>query len=167
LVELLMVLAIAAVLLTVAMPGMAALIQSSRLAAATNDLLASLHFSRSEAIKRGARAVMCVSADGDSCAPTGGWHQGWLIFHDADNNAARGADERVMLVQPPLDPGVRVTGNLHVSRYISFAPSGGTLLVSGAFQAGTLTLCNEAGAGRRIVISSTGRARIVKLDACP
>lgn len=170
LVELLVALAIAAILLTTAIPGFASLIQSSRLTGATNDLLASLHLARSEAIKRNARAVICMSADGSSCATSGDWHQGWMVFHDADNNAKRDEDEALIQVRPPLPAGISVSGNDPVARYVSYAPTGATRLVSGAFQAGRLTLCGKltsAKAARQIVISSTGRARTVKLNACP
>jgi type IV fimbrial biogenesis protein FimT len=167
--ELLVTLAIAAILLTTAIPGFASLMQSSRLTGATNDLLASLHLARSEAIKRNARAVLCPSADGASCAPSGGWHQGWLVFHDADNNAERDDGEALIQVRPALPDGIRATGNNPVARYVSYVPSGATWLVSDAFQAGRLTLCSESAsaAARQIVISSTGRARTVKLDSCP
>lgn len=170
--ELLGVLAITAILLTVALPGMASLGRSSALASSANEFLASLHLARSEAVKRGARTAVCASANGQSCAGGGGWHQGWLVFHDANNNAARDEGEALIQARPALPAGIRLTGNPNVSSYISYAPNGGTKLVGGAFQAGTLTVCREAevpASARRLVISSTGRVRTVKLElaACP
>lgn len=171
LLELMVVLAIAAILLTVGIPSFASLARSSRLSAATNEFLASLHLARAEAIKRGRRAVMCPSATGTSCAD-GGWHQGWLLFHDANNNARVDAGEETILAQQALPAGLRLTGNVTVSKYISYAPGGATRLVSGAFQAGTLTVCNETAspvAANRIIISSTGRPRTSRatLVSCP
>ena len=48
LVELVVVLAIGAILLTIAIPGYALLVNGSRLTALTNDLVSALHLARSE-----------------------------------------------------------------------------------------------------------------------
>jgi type IV fimbrial biogenesis protein FimT len=172
LLELMVVLAVSAILLGIGIPSFAALTSSSRLASTTNELVSSLHLARSEAIKRGSRTVMCTSATGTACAGSGGWHQGWLVFHDANNNAVLDAGETVILARQALPAGFSLRGNEHVSEYISYTPGGATKLISGAFQAGTLTLCNESGgpgAARQVIISSTGRPRTVKavLASCP
>src|SRR5512139_1914792 len=143
LLALMVVLAVSAILLTVGIPSFASLINAGRLTSATNELVSSLHLTRSEAIKRNARAVMCPSATGASCTD-GGWHQGWLVFHDANNNAALDTGESVILQQPAMPEGFRLTGNAPVSRYISFSSTGAAKLVSGEFQAGTLTVCQES-----------------------
>jgi type IV fimbrial biogenesis protein FimT len=133
-------------------------------------LLVSLHLARSEAIKRNSRAVVCPSADGSHCAVDGAWHLGWLVFHDANNNAAREDGEEIVHRRQALSTGLRVGSTGSTARYVSYESSGGTRQVSGAFQAGTLTLCSKSGdldAARQIVISRTGRPRTVKLDACP
>ena len=171
LLELMAVLAIAAILLTMALPGFAFLAHSSRLSSATNEMVSLLHLARSEAIKRNVRAVMCPSATGGSCAESGGWHQGWILFHDANNNAALDAGEVVILTRSGLPEGLRLTGNQPVSRYISYTPEGAAELTSGAFQAGTLTVCEQSpgpASARQIIISRTGRPRTVKttVDAC-
>lgn len=172
LIELMVVLSIAAILLGIGIPAFAALIHTSRLSSLTNELISSLHLARSEAIKRNARAVLCPSADGSSCEASGGWHQGWLVFHDANNNAVLDEEESVIHARPALPDGFRVTGNGPVSRYIAYTPTGATKLISGAFQAGRLTLCNDAESARtarQIIISSTGRPRSVgiELASCP
>ncbi len=172
LMELMVVLAISAILLTIGIPAFASLVHSTRLTSATNELIASLHLARSAAIKRNARTVVCKSEDGVSCIAGGDWQQGWLIFHDANNNAALDAGETVILARQALPEGIRLTGNTPVSKYISYSPTGGTKTTSGAFQAGTLTVCNESATSipaRRVIISSTGRPRVarVTLASCP
>lgn len=167
--ELLVVIAITAVLATVAIPGFTAQLFASRLSGATNELVAAFNLARSEAIKRKSRAVVCTSSDGHLCTD-GGWQQGWIVFHDINNNAERDAGEDVMNVRSALPKGISIEGNTWVSRYVSYAPTGGTLLISGAWQAGTFTLCGEGGssaAAREIVIASTGRVRVVTLESCP
>lgn len=172
LLELMVVLAISAILLGIGIPSFSAFTGNSRLASATNELVSSLHLARSEAIKRNSRVVMCISATGTSCAASGGWHQGWLVFHDANNNAVLDAGETVILVRQAFPAGLSLEGNLWVSNYISYTPTGATRMISGFYQVGTLTLCNESdtsGTAREVVISSTGRPRTVKvvLASCP
>lgn len=170
LIELMVVLAVSAILLSIGIPSFASFIGSSRLASATNELVSSLHLARSEAIKRNSRAALCKSASGVACSSSGGWQQGWIVFHDANNNAALDAGEALILTRPALPSGLLLTGNGPVSNYISYAPSGAARLVSGAWQFGTLTLCQQStgqGGARQIVISSTGRVRTVRLASCP
>lgn len=169
--EMMAVLAAVAIMLSIALPGMGALMDSRVLSAATNDILASLHLARSESIKRGSRAVLCPSEDGNVCSG-GGWHGGWLVFQDLNNNAARDDGEALILVRPALPAGIRLTGNQFVSNYNSYAPNGGTKLVGGFWRAGTLTVCKATDSpakARQLVISTTGRVRTVKLDLdnCP
>jgi type IV fimbrial biogenesis protein FimT len=164
------VLAVSVILLTLAVPGFAALMRASNLTSATNVLVSSLHLTRGEAIKRNGRVVMCPSAAGTTCTE-GGWHLGWLVFHDANNDVALNAGEALILQQPGMPHGYRLTGNSAVSRYISYSSTGEAKLVSGAFQAGTVTVCDasDPSSARRVIISSTGRPRTVRaaLASCP
>jgi type IV fimbrial biogenesis protein FimT len=114
---------------------------------------------------------MCKSADGQTCAATGGWQQGWIVFADGDSDGQRDAAETLLRVQPPLAGALRLTGTSPVSKYVSYAPNGATKLVGGGFQAGTLTLCSASAgpaAARQIVLNSTGRPRTqkVQLPSC-
>lgn len=165
LVELMAVLAIAAVLMGAGVPSLAQLVRSVKLTSATNDLFGSLLLARSEAAKRHARVVVCRSFDGATCAPSGGWEQGWIVFHDANNDGLRQSGELLISRMQALPSDLRLFGNLNVSRYVSFAPTGEARLASGGFQAGTVTLCNPSlhgGDARQIVISATGRPRVQK-----
>lgn len=168
--ELVVVLAISALLLGIGIPSVAAFTHNSRLASATNELVSSLHLARGEAIKRNSRVVMCTSATGTSCTTSGDWHEGWLLFQDGNNNAVLDAGETLILARQAFPAGLSLKGNTWVSKYISYTPSGATRLISGVLQVGTLTLCNELGASaRQVIISSTGRPRTAKLAlaSCP
>jgi type IV fimbrial biogenesis protein FimT len=165
LVEMLVVLAVMATLLSLAAPSLTAVIDSVKVSSASNDMLSGLHLARSEAIKRNSPVVLCKSADGSSCASDGGWEQGWIVFHDANNNGLRESSETIILREMPLGSNLRLTGNVNVARYVSFAPSGATKLVGGAFQAGTLTVCRQsayAGEARQIILNAAGRPRVHK-----
>lgn len=170
--ELLVAISIAAVLLALAVPAFDSITTSSRLTSASNDLLASLYLARSEAIKRNGRAVVCKSADGESCTTAGYWDQGWIVFADADNDAQRDSGETLLLSVPALNESLSMQGNANVARYVSYASVGASQLTSGAFQAGTITVCRVSAAGgdaREIIISATGRPRITSstVTSCP
>lgn len=77
LIELLVVLAIAAILSAMAAPSFRGLIANTRIQSVTSDLQAGLLFARSEAVKRNA-AVQIVADEDD-------WMKGWSV-QDADNN---------------------------------------------------------------------------------
>lgn len=161
--ELLVTLSVLAILVTLAVPAFARLGESMKLTALSNNFLSQLHVARSEAIKRNARAALCKSGDGLVCSSAGGWEQGWILFHDANNNGTREPAEPVLQRADALPPGYRLTGNLHVARYVSFSGTGTTRSTGGAFQAGTLTLCRVAatpGEAREVIISSVGRLRV-------
>ncbi len=165
LVELLVVLTLAAVLFGVAMPAMTAMINSQRSLALASALLSSLNMARAEAIKRNGRAVLCKSTTGAACTSAGGWEQGWIVFHDANNNAALDAGEQLIEQKGAVAPGLTLTGNTPVANYVSFSASGSAKLVSGAFQAGTFTVClvpPSATDVRQLILSSTGRPRARK-----
>ena len=165
LIELLIVLAIASILAGTALPSFSGLIRSVRLSSATNNLFSSILLARSEAAKRRARVALCKSLDGKTCAVSGAWEQGWIVFHDANNNGSRDASEQIVERVAAMPAGMRVSGNLNVAKYVSYAPTGETKMASGAFQAGTVTVCNvssKAGDARQIVISAVGRPRVQK-----
>ncbi len=162
---------VAAMLAVIAVPSMAAMIKSIKLSSASNSFVSYLYLARSEAIKRNSRVVLCKSADGLSCALSGGWEQGLIVFHDANNNGTLDPGETVIVRAEALPTTLKMAGNLNVARYVSFAPTGATKLVGGGFQAGTLTLCHEsasAGEGRQIILNAVGRPRVQKvlLSAC-
>jgi type IV fimbrial biogenesis protein FimT len=171
LVEMLAVLAVSAVLVSVAVPSFGALASSTRVSSTSNEVLAGLLLARSEAMKRRLRVVMCKSADGATCAAGGQWQQGWIVFTDTDADGQRDAGEALLHIQAALPPRMRVSGTAPVARYVSYTPSGATKTVGGGFQAGTLTVCSASAgpaSGRQIVVSASGRPRTqtVKLAAC-
>jgi type IV fimbrial biogenesis protein FimT len=165
LIELMIVLAVVAVMVGAGAPAMTSMIRSIQLTNASNDLLWGLFMARSEAVKRKSRVVVCKSADGIVCAQVGGWEQGWLVFQDNDNDGQHDQGETILHRAQPLPPELRVTGNVTVARYVSYAPTGATQLIGGNFQAGTITLCRrsaDSGEARQIVVSSSGRPRVQK-----
>jgi type IV fimbrial biogenesis protein FimT len=156
------------VLATLAAPAMSSMMGSMQLTSMTNGLFSHILLARSEAIKRNSRVALCKSSNGISCAATGGWEQGWIVFHDVNNNGTREDAETIMQRELALPASLRLAGNLNVAHYVSFASTGAAKLVGGGFQAGTLTVCQYSAGGsmaRQIVLNAAGRPRVQKASA--
>ncbi len=169
LIELLVAMAIAASVLSIGVAPLSAIVKSLQIRAVADSFLDALYLARSEAIKRGSRVVVCKSTDGFTCSSLGGWDQGWIIFHDVNNDGVHQTSEEVMLnYKASATAAVHAFGNGNVNKYISYTHLGTAELTSGAFQAGTVTICplfGQTGDARQIVINATGRARFIRANA--
>src|SRR4051794_28866160 len=96
LIESVVTLAIVAGALQGALPAFSDMLQNTALAAASQDLLMDLHLARVEALKRNRRVALCKSADGVQCTKAGGWEQGWVVFHDENNNGRLDSGEELI-----------------------------------------------------------------------
>lgn len=158
LIELMVTLAVFAALLTIVLPSYTDMTLGSKLRSHANDLVAGAVLARSEAIKRNSVVRMCVSSNGTSCA-SGGWEQGWLVFHDADDDGTRDSDETVLLKQKAAASGFKITGSLTSVRFQSTGV-GATLT--------TLIVCRATpsvgGQEREVTITATGRASVKRTN---
>lgn len=161
LVELLVVLAISAILLTISIPGYAFLVNGSRLTVVTNDLVAALHLARSEAIKRGMRVTVCKTSNAMAvppvCDTTANWQQGWLVFVDGGTTGVIESDNALLRVQDSVSAAVTVTTS-NYSSYVSYLPSGRSQGPNGLAN-GAIRVCVDSNR-RDIIINNTGRIRL-------
>lgn len=77
LVELMVTLAIAAILVALAVPSMTSFLAEQAAAGNADELAAAFRFARSEAIKRSASITVCASSDGQACGQD--WKAGWIV----------------------------------------------------------------------------------------
>ncbi len=94
LLELMLVLTIAGIILGFGVPAMGDFIRNARITGAANDVMASLHYARSEAIKRRQAVTVCTSADpliADPGCDATTVLTGWIVFVDANQNGTRDA----------------------------------------------------------------------------
>ncbi len=168
LIECLVTVAILGIMLGMALPAFGLWMQQARGTAYVNEFLASVLLTRSEAIKQRHRVTMCTSADGAFCDSSSAWSQGWIVFHDANANGLRDANETLVRSQPALTRGWVATGNSTVQHRISYVATGHSRQIpqsnggGGGFQAGTITFCPPPGHradATRVVINSMGRVR--------
>lgn len=145
LIELMVTVAVLGVLAALAAPSFNEAILSNKLTSYANNFVASATLARSEAIKRNAIVALCRSADGLTCATSGGWQQGWIVL----------GGTTVIHYQQALSSDYRLTGDTYS---IDFQPIG-----AGA-AAANLTLCratpSPGGQERVLTLSATGRASV-------
>lgn len=151
--------------------------------AASEALLSDVLSARVEALRRERRVTLCAAAPDASpqaalptaCALSGSataWHQGWLVFEDNNSNGIWDEGEPMLQQRSRINSKVSATGNATVSSYVSFGPSGRSLSLNGAFQAGTITLCErgaKAKGGWLLVVNAVGRSRLdqAQIANCP
>lgn len=155
LLELMITVAIAAILLAVAIPSFQSVMASNRITSQTNNFLASLALARSEALKRGTGISICASANGTSCAGTSttNWTTGWIVFTDSGTVGSVDGSDAVLRVADALRGGVTLTSTSSSAQgYIRYSPNGSVTATN------SFTLCKSGTTGRTIAISLTGRA---------
>jgi type IV fimbrial biogenesis protein FimT len=178
-IELMITVALLAILLGIAAPSVRDLTLNARMTSLTNDLMTDLAIARAEAVKRGVRAAVCASSSGADCTNSA-WNQGWIVFVDPDGDGAVGAAADIIKAVAALDASSTITSTGHASSgaggpMVMFRPSG--VIAAGGAGVVRFDLCDtrttaNVGAaaaqnrGRRITVSGTGRA-VANRITCP
>ncbi|MGH8378064.1 MAG: type IV pilus modification protein PilV, partial [Gammaproteobacteria bacterium] len=156
LIELIVLLAIIAILASIAVPNFSATIKTDRDTSQINTLLSGLALARSSAIEHG-NATICAG-NSVACPAAATWTSGWVVFY-----APSGGPNTIIREFPALSDSALTT---NAGNSISFNQSGlsytdTTFTVSTA-QNGTFELCDSRGAayGRSLSLFPTGRALI-------
>ena len=166
LVELLVTIAIAGILATVAVPSFTAVIKNNRLIAKTNDLVSDINLARSEAIKRGTRVILCHSANPSVSNPTcsgsaNTWTTGWLMFASGDTNGTfdTATDTLIQIGQPARSSLTIKTNNVAADN-LEYNPDGTTNEGGGI---AVFALCDDRGEqyGRQIQVNAAGRPLLI------
>lgn len=155
--ELMLTVAILAILVSIGPGTFSTLMHSTRQISAQDDLVGLLRLARSTALSRNQRVTLCRSSDGSHCAGhqrqgVQAW-QGALAFVDLDQNRQVGANETVFYVANFTSP-VFIIWNRGDS--LVYQPDGSALGGSN----GTFTI-STAGSpySRLVVVSLLGRIR--------
>lgn len=154
-VELLIIVAALAVVITLAVPGSAMLVEHYRLKAASADLVNGLNLARGEAIKRGSTVRVCPSSNGRFCRSDGDWAQGWLVYSDGNGD---GTVQDIELIQSFDAPNVnvRVIARGATEQNVGFTVAG-LVPVEGS-ASGEFVLCHAGSdrESRTVLIDSEG-----------
>lgn len=167
LIELMMVVAVAAVLIAVAAPNLTDMATSGKLNSESERWIASAQLARSEAIKRNRVVTLCASTDGITCVTAGGaqvWSSGWVIGY------TEGSTWTVIERSQATASGYRleVASGTDPVYAVAFQTSGVDSTTA------TAMVCRSKPAGnlqqRTIALSTTGRTTLSKAPrttACP
>jgi type IV fimbrial biogenesis protein FimT len=158
LIELLVTVALVAVLASMAVPSFQTLLVKRSVQAAADSLVSDMRLARSEALKRSTRTTICRSTNGTSCAATGSWSDGWLVFVDMNSNGAVDAGDDIVRVQQALERIASIRGPDLADPALSFKyePTGFAKAASQTFvfiPKGS----GVAGATRIVCVSINGR----------
>jgi type IV fimbrial biogenesis protein FimT len=159
LIELMMTIAIVAVVGSLAAPSFANILYDSTRTNAVNAFVHTVFLARSEAMMRGTIVSVCSSADGTTCDRAGAdWSRGWIAFvnDDRDEPPVHDDNEQVVLVQGPWKQG-RISANRTA---FSFRP------YQQAVVNGTIVFCDPRGDvhARAVIINAMGRPRVSQRD---
>jgi type IV fimbrial biogenesis protein FimT len=100
LIELLVTVAIVAVLTSLAVPNFRTMLVKRSVLTAADAMISDFRYARSEALKRSTRVSLCASSNGMTCSGAGAaWKNGWIIFIDANGNGSWDAGDEILRVQ--------------------------------------------------------------------
>lgn len=166
LLELLVVVAILAIVTTVALPAFGDVMQRTRAQAAMHQLTASIAGARSAAIRRRLPTSLCPARAAAACRDDVDWSGGWLVFADPDGNGQPDASgDLIRHVQAPDGITVRSTTGRTRIRFQRDGRSGGSNL--------SLSVCSREEEPRllgKVVLNISGRTRSERPTAptpCP
>lgn len=157
-IELVVVIAVIVALAAVAVPGLAAFVQSSRLTGLQSEFMSALSLARSEAVKRDLPVYVSAAASVTGNEFAGGW----TIWVDTNRNGVKDAGEPTVRTHEAL-PSVATFSASNSA--IAFSTRG----YLSPFTAIQAKLC-EAGsntAGYRITVQPSGLSDVANNVSCP
>ncbi|TEW56786.1 prepilin-type N-terminal cleavage/methylation domain-containing protein [Psychromonas sp. RZ22] len=119
LVELLVTIAVAAVLISVVVPSFTGLIESSKERATRDALVASINAAKQQAQSKRINVYICPTTDGSSCSGT--WGSDWLIYEDTDGSATLDASLGDLIISNNTSKTSHIAS---LVSQIAFSPTG-------------------------------------------
>ncbi len=159
LLEMIVVVSIAAILLTLGVPAFDRLLANSRLRTEVNALFHAVHLARKESIMRRQPVTICPSSDGMSCNQENVWTSGWLIFANLDRDSPPSIDaNEPVLSKHAISATIKINSNRQ-----AYSLRSTQLRATN----GTIKFCDpyDRAPSRALVISYTGRPRVSYKDS--
>ena len=155
LIELIVTLAVAAILVSMALPNMRYMLISNRITSKTNEFIATINYVRNEAITRSNRVQIQPV---DNSNTNNDWGKGWQIWVDLDNSGNVNGDNEIVKVLEFPDDQIVIDQIVPDSTYtntpiISYRARG---RIQDPYK--FLVCNNEHPEGREVTITRVGRA---------
>jgi type IV fimbrial biogenesis protein FimT len=159
LIEMMVVIAIIAIVSAFAIPSYQSIMASSRMRATVSDFSQSLALARLEAQRRNSIVSVCPSTNGSSCTGGTQYEVGWLV------KVGLPADAGTLLQDHPGDSRLTMTVKGASGKNFTFMPNGTT---TGNFFGAFITILDartqDLSNGRYLCIAKTGRVRVFRND---
>jgi type IV fimbrial biogenesis protein FimT len=172
--ELMMTLALAAVILGIGVPAFRNFAQNGRLTGAANEMLVTVISARNEAVRRQAIASFCPSTTPESTTATctAAATQGYIAFYDQNGDCQRNGTDQIV-ANMTIHSSVTSQKN---TTCISFAPSGFRRVIAGQPTTSHALFCDARGlakvtpvstdsVGRGVEVLPTGRPAVSRVYA--
>ncbi|VAW47270.1 hypothetical protein MNBD_GAMMA02-1181 [hydrothermal vent metagenome] len=163
LIEMIITLSILSILTAYGIPNYRELKQNQTMTQEINRLSSTINFARSHSIIAGDHVILCATQTFTACDGNSQWHNGWMVFADANQDRRFNGNDRMLLIENSMSPQLQALASVHrpTIRFnsVGFAP--GTNL--------TIRFCDDRGAahGKAIIISNVGRPRIAQhISSC-
>ncbi|MCC2614689.1 GspH/FimT family pseudopilin [Aestuariibacter halophilus] len=151
LLEMMIALAIVAIVAIFVIPSAQTIITQNRIVAEVNETSAVMQFARNHAIDEQVQTVFCPSQDFQQCVTD--WNQPKMVFADLDADGVRDDNEEILAATGRVSDQNVVTGP---GALLRFLPNGS------AVAAGTVLFCHdslEASYARALFLTLQGRVR--------
>ncbi len=159
--ELLITLAIVAILATSAAPSFVNLVKNNRITVLSTGMSGSIYMARSEALKRKKVILLCPKNSGTpECDGSADWVNGWMVFVDENTDGSYNSGEEIIRDQEGTESPV-VT--ISAPNSLQFNTQGG-LVGSSAM----LAICDDRSGeyGDTLVVNIAGQANIKEQQQC-
>lgn len=173
--ELMMTVAVGAILVTVGVPSFVNTIRNSEMTSATNTMVGALYAGRSEAVKRRARITLCRSTAGAAPQCDGAGPNIAVFVNTANDLTIDTGSGDVVIQNLAWLPDTIDVSSSDLPNGFSFNASGFTRAIGGGTVSGDLLFCGPRGdSGARVLtVAPTGRPMVrnhgdvTGADACP
>jgi type IV fimbrial biogenesis protein FimT len=150
LIELIVTLAVMAIVTSIAAPSFAMLVKTSRLSSSRDQVLMLMHHARTHAISLRQDVIFCAGSSSAGC--TSQWRDGAVVFVDRNRNRRMDGTEQLLAALSPDELSeARISGNRPLTRFDALGRAGGTNQ--------TIRVCIDQGAGLTVVVANSGRLR--------
>lgn len=172
LIELIVTLAIVAIVSTLGVPSFSTALKNSRLTTEVNRFVSHIQLARSEAVKRNRTATICRNGGQQSCgnSANASYHTGWLVYVDMsgrDDDYDPGDNDQLVQIGDAASSDITINSDQAGNRWLSFAPNG---MLDENGQIARYVFCADNAStaaipGRLVTISVSGQPRITKRAA--
>jgi type IV fimbrial biogenesis protein FimT len=161
LIELMIAIALSALLLSMAIPALDQFTTNARQTGAVNDFVSSMHIARSTAVTTNFRTTICASASGTNCEAVS-WDQGWIVFSDRDSDQTVDNDETIVASSDGID-GLSIQSG-EFGQFLMYRPNGRVMTTTATGNSGQFTVCDNRGSdyAKVLIVDLSGRPRLSK-----